>query len=100
MTNNPKDILEVLDVLDNVTFEQLDEAIKKADKFFARIENANQEETYSIKNNFNFINDDFYIEINSQQFEVSNVLNNVSRNNNLVSEEGENEWKKETVLAA
>ena len=34
MINNPKDILEVLDVIDNVTKEQLDEAIKKADKFF------------------------------------------------------------------
>ena len=34
MINNPKDILEVLNILDNVTFEQLDEAIKKTDKFF------------------------------------------------------------------
>ena len=34
MINNPKDIQEVLNVIDNVTKEQLDEAIKKADKFF------------------------------------------------------------------
>ena len=32
MINNPEDILEVLDVLDNVTFEQLDEAIKRVDE--------------------------------------------------------------------
>jgi hypothetical protein len=34
MINNPKDILEVCNIIDNVTKEQLDEAIKKADKFF------------------------------------------------------------------
>lgn len=34
MINNPKDINEIIDAIDNLSFEQLDEAIKKADKFF------------------------------------------------------------------
>jgi hypothetical protein len=34
MINNPKDIQEVLNAIDTVTFEQLDEAIQKTDKFF------------------------------------------------------------------
>lgn len=34
MINNPKDIQEVLNVIDTVTFEQLDDAIRKTDKFF------------------------------------------------------------------
>lgn len=34
MINNPKDIQEILNIIDNVTFEQLDDAIRKTDKFF------------------------------------------------------------------
>lgn len=32
MINNPKDIQEVLNIIDNVTKEQLDEAIRRADE--------------------------------------------------------------------
>ena len=32
MINNPKEIQEILEQLDNLTFEQLDEAIKIVDK--------------------------------------------------------------------
>ena len=31
MINNPKDIIEILEALDNVTFEKLDKAIKNVD---------------------------------------------------------------------
>ena len=34
MINNAKDIQEVLNIIDNVTKEQLDEAIRKTDEFF------------------------------------------------------------------
>jgi hypothetical protein len=44
MINNSKDIEEILNVIDNITKEQLDEAIKKADKFFENDEQKNEEE--------------------------------------------------------
>lgn len=34
MINNPKEILDIINKLDKVTIEQLDKAIKEADKEF------------------------------------------------------------------
>jgi hypothetical protein len=34
MINNPKEIIEILNKLDKITFEQLDKAIKETDKEF------------------------------------------------------------------
>lgn len=34
MINNPKEILDIINKLDKVTIEQLDKAIKEADKDF------------------------------------------------------------------
>ncbi|WP_405317646.1 hypothetical protein [Faecalibacillus faecis] len=37
MINNPKDIAEILKELDKITFEQLDKAIKNADKEYEQM---------------------------------------------------------------
>ena len=38
LINNPKEIIEILNKLDKITFEQLDYAIKEADKNFEQME--------------------------------------------------------------
>ena len=38
MINDSKDIAEILKALDRITFKQLDEAIKNADKEFKQIQ--------------------------------------------------------------
>lgn len=100
MINDPKDIAEILKALDNITFEQLDEAIKNADKEFEQVQYDNQTGIYNkefeIKTNLT----NFYNIINSQQIEVPEIIDTISIKENLINEEGENIWMKEQVLAA
>lgn len=60
MINNPKDIEEVLKELENITLEELDDAIKKVDKEYMEIE-YETEEIYNIKVKENYyLNEDYY----------------------------------------
>ncbi len=60
MINNPKDIEEVLKQLENITLEELDEAIKNVDKEYMEIE-YEIEEIYNIKVKENYyFNEDYY----------------------------------------
>ncbi len=60
MINNPKDIEEVLKELENITLEELDEAIKNVDKEYMEI-NYEIEEIYDMRNEGNYyLNEDYY----------------------------------------
>ena len=93
MINNPKDIAEILKELDKITFDQLDKAIKNADKEYEKMQYDYQEEIYNIQGENT---------IESQQIEVSEISDTISiKENFIIEEEGENRtWMKERVLAA
>ena len=97
MINDPKDIAEILKALDKITFEQLDKAIKSADKEYEQLHYSTQYDIYNIQNEVNAISTSSYSVINSQQIEI---LDTVIIKEKLVSEEGENVWKEEIALAA
>lgn len=102
MINDPKDIAEILKELDKVTFEQLDKAIKNVDREYEEVQYSSQEEVYNIKNEITNIETNSYIVIESQQIEVSGIVDTISIEENLISEEeGENKiWKEEQVSVA
>lgn len=100
MINDPKDIAEILKALDKITFKQLDEAIKNADKEFEQIQYDNQINIYNKEFEINTIITNTYSVINSQKIEVPEALGTVNIKENLINEEGENIWMEETVLAA
>lgn len=100
MINDPKDIIEILKALDKITFEQLDKAIKNADKEYEQMQYNNQDEIYNIQNESKLIVTNSYSTIDSQQIEVLEILNTISIKDKFISEEGENIWKEEIVLAA
>lgn len=100
MINDPKDIAEILKALDKITFKQLDEAIKNADKEFEQIQYDNQINIYNKEFEINTIITNTYSVINSQKIEVPEAWGTVNIKENLINEEGENIWMEETVLAA
>lgn len=102
MINNPKDIAEILKELDKITFDQLDKAIKNADKEYEQMQYDYQEEIYNIQSEITTIETNSYNTIESQQIEVSEISDTISIKENLISEEeGENRiWMKELVLVA
>ena len=102
MINNPKDIAEILEELDKITFEQLDKAIKNADKEYEQMQYDYQEEIYNIQSEITTIETNSYNTIESQQIEVSEISDMISVKENFISEEeGENKiWMKELVLVA
>lgn len=102
MINNPKDIAEILEELDKITFEQLDKAIKNADKEYEQMQYDYQEEIYNIQSEITTIETNSYNTIESQQIEVSEISDIISVKENFISEEeGENKiWMKELVLVA
>ncbi len=102
MINNPKDIAEILEELDKITFEQLDKAIKNADKEYEQMQYDYQEEIYNIQSAITTIETNSYNTIESQQIEVSEISDMISVKENFISEEeGENKiWMKELVLVA
>ena len=102
MINNPKDIAEILKELDKITFDQLDKAIKNADKEYEQIKYDYQEEIYNIKSEITTIETNSYNTIESQQIEISAISDIISIKENLINEEeGENRiWREELVLVA
>lgn len=100
MINDPKDIAEILSALDKVTFEQLDKAIKNADKEYEQIQYNRQIDMYNKEFEINIIVTNSYRIIDSQQIEIPEILDTISIKDNYINEEGENLWMKEKVLAA
>lgn len=100
MINNPKDIAEILKELDKITFEQLDKAIKNADKEYEQMQYDSQIDVYNKEFEINIIVTNSYSTIDSQQIEIPEILDTISIKENLINEEGENIWMKEKVLVA
>ena len=100
MINNPKDIAEILKELNKITFEQLDKAIKNADKEYEQMQYDSKIDIYSKEFEINIIVTNSYSTIDSQQIEIPEILDTISIKENLINEEGENIWMKEKLLVA
>ncbi len=100
MINNPKDIAEILDMIDNLTFEQLDSAIKAVDEKYSKMSMNSTADYYISKNNINIMDTCAFIVVNSQEITLPSDKNVITKKNHFDSKEGENKWKKEVILAA
>lgn len=100
MINDPKDIAEILKALDKITFKQLDEAIKNANIEFEQMQYDNQINIYNKEFEINTMITNSYSVINSQKIEMPEILGTVNVKENLINEEGENIWMKETTVLA
>lgn len=100
MINDPKDIAEILKALDKITFKQLDEAIKNANIEFEQMQYDNQINIYNKEFEINTMITNSYSVINSQKIEMPETFGTVNVKENLINEEGENIWMKETTVLA
>ena len=101
MINNPNEITEILNKLDKITFEQLDKAIKEADKNYEQLQLEYEEQVFGYENEININETNLYNEIESQQIEVleKTIIKNEKYN---IKDEGDNKlWTTEQqVLVA
>ncbi len=101
MINDPKDIAEILKALDKITFEQLDRAIKNADKEYEEMKYDTYENINHMINEISTGEIKSYIAIESQQLELNETFSFENMTKDFINEEGENiVWKEEKVLVA